>query len=230
MKMWASGGAAAIRAGTRLGLVRVARGCRRAPVWTLLVVPVFALSQQSLPPEDLHREWLSIQAAKDVRIKKTWWQDLELERLTRFLEAGVDVNASDKRNWTPLHSAARFNRNPDIVTALIHAGARVDAADRSGDTPLHWAAADNPNAEIVSRLIEAGAPVNAVDRFGWLPIHTAADRTSNPEIIRTLLEAGSRRNERAYFLLFGPKFLLKHNSNMTDEDRKVAEELLRRVW
>ncbi len=68
--------------------------------------------------------------------------------------------------------------------------------------------------------------MNAKDRFGWQPIHTAADRSSNPETIATLLAAGARPDKRAYFVLFRPKFLLKHNSNMCQRNKEIAMALL----
>ena len=59
----------------------------------------------------------------------------------RCLRAGADVNATDnKLGSTPLHWAARENKNPDVITALLKAGADIDARDRGGATPLHWAA------------------------------------------------------------------------------------------
>ncbi|MBT8102298.1 MAG: ankyrin repeat domain-containing protein, partial [Gammaproteobacteria bacterium] len=100
--------------------------------------------------------------------------------------------------------------------------------NKARDTPLHWAAAENTNVDILTTLIEAGADVNARDRFGWLPIHTAAEGNSNPEVIEVLLAAGSKRNKRAYFVLFRPAFLLKHNANMSDTDKKTAMALLKK--
>jgi ankyrin repeat protein len=108
----------------------------------------------------------------------------------------------------------------------LRAGATVDAKDSAGDTALHWAAAENTNVEIISCLLEAGADVNATDKYGWLPIHTAAERNSNPDVIETLLGAGAERDRRAYFVLFRPRFLLKHNSSMSDKDKRVALALL----
>ena len=205
----------------------LSRGLRRLVMWLLLLLPAVGMSDVADVQAELQQEWLEIQASKDRQRTKRWWQHVDALQIDAFLEAGVEVNVAGKRGWTPVHSAARYNPNPDVLLALLHAGALVDARTRSGDTPLHWAAAENANVEIITALIEAGADVNARDKFGWLPIHTAAESNSNPDVIDTLLAAGSKRKKRAYFVLFRPAFLLKHNANMSEPDKKVAMALLK---
>ena len=51
---------------------------------------------------------------------------------------------------TPLHLAAEFNENPEVVTLLIKAGADVNAKDGNGFTPLYYAASFNENPEVVT--------------------------------------------------------------------------------
>ncbi len=194
-----------------------------------LIAPGGARAQEPRTPGELQSEWVGIQADKDRKARRQWWQGLSVERLEVFLESGVDVTVTDRRGWTPLHSAARYCSDPSIVTLLLAAGAEIDARDRSGDTPLHWAAAENPSVDVLNTLIDAGADVNRADRFGWLPIHTAADRNANPDIIRALLDAGSTKKRRAYFLLFSPRFLLKHNSNMPDAEKDALMDLLKKT-
>ncbi len=188
----------------------------------LLSLPAGAMTQDLERDAYLKQEWLEIQAHKDREMRADWWRRLSSARLNAYIKAGAEVGFADRRGWTPLHSAARYSPDPKILVALLRAGAKVGAKTRSGDTPLHWAAADNPNVDVIETLIEAGAHVNSRDKYGWLPIHTAADRSPNPEIIRALVTAGSKLNRRAYFVLFRPQFLLKHNSNMSDTGKKAA--------
>lgn len=210
-------------------MTRLSYWCRLLmPVWALILLPVSAISQEQPTDEDLQREWIETQTNKNHQVKSDWWQQLDLERLGKYLHVGVDVNASDRRKWTPLHSAARYNTDPRVLAALLQAGAVVGARNKAGDTPLHWAAAENANVEIVTSLIEAGADVNAKDKFGWTPLHTAAESGSNPEVIEVLLAAGAKRNKRAYFVLFRPVFLAKHNSSFSEADKKAAVALLKR--
>lgn len=204
------------------------RGCFLSLVAGYLwLVPAVGQAQDRPPDADPAAQWLEIQADSDPRVKEAWWRGLDPGRLDAFISAGADVDATDGRGWTPLHSAARFTPNEAVLVALLDAGALVDARDRAGDTPLHWAAAENPNVRIVTLLIEAGADVNSVDRYGWVPLHAAAESSSNPEIIDALVAAGAERERRAYFVLFSPDFLLANNTNMSEAEKKLARESLR---
>lgn len=195
----------------------------------LLALTTVATGQVAVDNQDLLIEWRRVQVEWKREDQGEWWQRLDAGRLDAFIDAGADVNLADRRGWTPLHSAARYSPNPGIVSALIESGAVVGAKNRAGDTPLHWAARENANVEIVQVLLRAGADIHQRDKFGWLPIHTAAESSANPDVIAALLEAGSERNKRAYFILFRPAFLLKHNANMPKADKVRAMGLLRGV-
>ncbi len=199
-----------------------------------IVIMLFVLYQPLIIAQDksqyqkLKQVWVSIQNHENKQVRKYWWQSLSVQQLSTYIQAGVDVNVCDKTGWTPLHSAARYNSQPDVLNALLQAGAQVEAKDSSGDTPLHWAAAVNTNTDIITELLRAGADVNARDKYGWIPLHTAAAMNSNPDIIGTLIKAGSKRNIRAYYIFFTPKFLLKHSSNMSEQEKARAQAMLTR--
>ena len=79
------------------------------------------------------------------------------EVVRHLIELGVDVNARDRRRWTPLHFAAR-TKNPAVVKLLIEAGADVNAKDDEGITPLHQGLLQHPvNLEMTEMLLAAGA-------------------------------------------------------------------------
>ncbi len=60
--------------------------------------------------------------------------------VSRCLKAGAKVNARDKDGRTPLHYAARFSKNVEVVkTLLLAAGAEPAAKDNAGKTPWHYA-------------------------------------------------------------------------------------------
>ena len=73
----------------------------------------------------------------------------------------------DDAEATPLHYAATFNDNPDMVVALIQEGADVNARMRNrydlekgigiGETPLHRAVRYNLEASVTKALLDAGA-------------------------------------------------------------------------
>jgi ankyrin repeat protein len=78
-----------------------------------------------------------------------------------LIKNGADVNALDKRRWTPLHHAVRAGR-PAMVRLLIESGADMERRDRRGCTPLLMAARVGHLQE-VRVLVEAGANLDVVD-------------------------------------------------------------------
>ena len=81
-----------------------------------------------------------------------------IEAVKKHLAAGADVNAIDRRGWTPLHQAASYGHK-EIVELLIAKGADVNAKI-GGETPLHYAAIKG-HKELAELLIANGADVNA---------------------------------------------------------------------
>ena len=69
------------------------------------------------------------------------------------LDAGADVNAKDKNEWTPLHNAATQGHK-EIVELLITAGADVNANSDNG-TPLDTAIRGN-QPETADLLLKHG--------------------------------------------------------------------------
>jgi ankyrin repeat protein len=87
------------------------------------------------------------------------------EVVRHLIGLGVDVNARDSRQWTPLHFAAR-TKNPAVVKLLIEAGADVDAMDDEGITPLHQGLLIYPaNLEMTEMLLAAGAKPDMLRKF-----------------------------------------------------------------
>ncbi len=114
-----------------------------------------------------------------------------------FLEAGMEVDCRDDRDWTPLFVAA-FNGREAIVKVLVEHGANVKARDRSGFTPLHWAIRWTPgsqgatqgHAAVIALLLEAGADPNAASGDGLTALHKAVS-IGHAETVATLLKAGA---------------------------------------
>ena len=51
----------------------------------------------------------------------------------------TDVNARDEDGYTPLHRAARWTENPEVIIALLDAGADGTAVNHDGETPFDLA-------------------------------------------------------------------------------------------
>ena len=93
-----------------------------------------------------------------------------------LLAHGADLNARDKDNETPLHTAVRADHkvgHAAIVRLLLAHGADVNARDNDGWTPLHFAA-DNGDDTVVDLLLAYGAAANIESNGGYTPLHFAA--------------------------------------------------------
>ena len=80
------------------------------------------------------------------------------ERIQAAINAGAKLDDREGiLGMTPLMHAAKFNKNPDVITTLLKAGAKIDERDNRGETPLMYAAKQNENPDVVMTLLNAGA-------------------------------------------------------------------------
>lgn len=87
----------------------------------------------------------------------------EVAAIDALIEAGANIETQDQHNWTPLHSAARYNGCSDALLALSKKHqANVHARDTSGETPLH-VACSYLAAGAVDHLLRFGADETAVN-------------------------------------------------------------------
>ena len=66
------------------------------------------------------------------------------------------LTQTDNDKNTPLHLAAEYNDNPDVIIALVEADANVNERDRNGNTPLHDAVKFIDNPGVINILLELG--------------------------------------------------------------------------
>jgi len=72
----------------------------------------------------------------------------------------LGINFQNYSGNTPLHYAAAFSRDKELVEKLIDAGAYIDMPNNAGNTPLMLAAQaalEKDNFKIIKTLLEAGA-------------------------------------------------------------------------
>jgi len=123
-----------------------------------------------------------------------------IEAVKQHLAAGVDVNAKNDSENTPLHRAA-LKGHKEVAELLLAEGADVNAKNKRYMTPLHLAARSG-RKEIVELLITAGADVNAKDEDGKTPLDDAnegpflspEDKAAKKEIATLLRKHGGKLN------------------------------------
>ncbi len=113
--------------------------------------------------------------ALDLYDRATFWQLVQAQtanEIKQLIKSGANLNGKNKYGATPLHYAAQYNNNPNIITALVQAGANVNAENEKGSTPLIYAAYHNNNPNIIKALVQAGAGanVNAKNEDGYTPL------------------------------------------------------------
>ncbi len=119
----------------------------------------------------------------------------DLQQVLKLLGQGADVNCRGEYQYTPLITAARYNRL-EIAEALCDKGADVKAAadvwreEEWGYTPLLWAA-KNGNYDMTCLLLNKGALVGKQgDGEGEIPLIVAA-RWGHVDVARALLDKGA---------------------------------------
>ena len=144
-----------------------------------------------------------------------------LVSVTACLAAGADPMARHKYGDTPLHFAARYNKNPAVIEALLKAGADPMAQDKwNKTTPLHEAAMFNENPAVIKALLAAGGDPMARDDDKDTPLHLAARFNANPETIKALIDVGI--DARAVL-----KWSALHEAAALNETPAVIEVLLK---
>lgn len=96
-------------------------------------------------------------------------QDITRQLLTT---QRVDVNARDNDGATPLHLAAGYGEEGDVVAVLLNAPQTdINARDKEGRTPLHRAIAYNRTAIVRQLLSKKDIDINAVDKKDETPLY-----------------------------------------------------------
>jgi ankyrin repeat protein len=105
-----------------------------------------------------------------------------------LLKSGLDLDAQDNDNMTPLLLAASgrftFNysdaRSTAAAQVLLEHGASVHVRNKNGQTPLHLAS-QHGFSGMVALLLKFGADMNVQDDDNMTPLHFAVHLSSGPE-------------------------------------------------
>ena len=98
-----------------------------------------------------------------------------LTRLKRFLELGVDKDATDHADETALMNAI-YNRHTACALYLIEKGADINITDSPngpGNGPINFAIMQNDH-QVLQQLLERGVKYTDANSYGATILHTAA--------------------------------------------------------
>ncbi|HUU16925.1 MAG TPA: ankyrin repeat domain-containing protein [Sedimentisphaerales bacterium] len=137
------------------------------------------------------KEGEDVNARAPARQKKTLLHEAvdsgHKELVQYLLDKGADINAKERRGWTPLHMASAAGQR-EIVELLISKGAALNVGDIRGGTAL-WYAKEQGNKEIVELLRSRSAEEQAPT----IPLHQAA-RDGDLEQVKSLVLRGADVN------------------------------------
>ena len=94
------------------------------------------------------------------------------------------MTATNRKGYTPLHEAAKYNKNLEIVQMLLGDETLLSKANSRGYTSLHSAAYWNTNPEIVQFLLEKGASVTAACKNGQTAVQMIGSRDRRADVIK----------------------------------------------
>ncbi|CAL8142608.1 unnamed protein product [Orchesella dallaii] len=102
-----------------------------------------------------------------------------LDSARLLIEMGVEVNAKDNQDQTPLHLACSTGTKAklELVQFLIEKGGDLNMKTIHGKTPMHFAA-------------EGGAGVNMEDVNGQTPLHVTTICHCSTDMVEFLIRAG----------------------------------------
>ncbi|QDT36051.1 ankyrin repeat domain-containing protein [Stratiformator vulcanicus] len=109
------------------------------------------------------------------------------EAVRYLIGLGLDVNARDRHNWTPLHYACR-STTPDTVMVLLKAGADVDIVNDEGDIPLLSFVHNNQpwRFDVIEEMLKRGADPNREHAKGGNSARKYVILSENPESDRLI--------------------------------------------
>ncbi|XP_063073428.1 SH3 and multiple ankyrin repeat domains protein 3 isoform X2 [Engraulis encrasicolus] len=110
-----------------------------------------------------------------------------VEKLSRFLEKGLDPNFHDSDTGeSPLTLAAQLDSCADVIKVLRNGGAHLDFRTRDGITAVHKAV-QSRNHVALTTLLDLGAATDYKDSRGLTPLYHSAIVGGDPYCCELLL-------------------------------------------
>ena len=168
------------------------------------------LAQESVPPPNQTGEWQPGQSSGQrgrgtmpvqpvfpppILLPQNIFEAAEkgtVQDIENYVGTGTSmVNQRDERGDTPLHYAAWYNPNAEVVKYLVSKGADVNSKGSDGYTALHGAASHNSNVDVLRYLISQKADISARDNKGNTPLEIA-NTEEKKRILREAMAAQPR--------------------------------------
>ncbi|XP_059839575.1 CARD- and ANK-domain containing inflammasome adapter protein [Hypanus sabinus] len=108
-----------------------------------------------------------------------------------LIERGIDINAKNEMQYTPLLLAAELGHT-ESVKVLITKGAHLNERTPNMNSALHLAA-ETGSLSVAKLLIDEGMDVNIIGCSDQTPLHFASFH-NQPPMIEALIRAGSKVN------------------------------------
>ena len=105
-----------------------------------------------------------------------------------LIKKGLDIEAKNIRDASPLCTAAKESEKVDALKILIQAGADKNVRSNFGETLLISAAGLNPEPKITRFLLSQGFNPEDKDDDGYTALLNAARWQSNSDVIKVLIE------------------------------------------
>jgi cytohesin len=117
----------------------------------------------------------------------------QVEAVQTLLNAGAQVDELGRHNRGPLHWAAMYHDNVDVIRLLLEVGTEIDGQQFADCMPLHIAILQG-REDSVRALLDAGAPVTGLDGDDLSPLCSAIFHNQSAEIVSLLVDAGAEVN------------------------------------
>ena len=117
-----------------------------------------------------------------------------LKGVQQFVDRDANVNAKDKKGFTPLMKASR-NGHLEVVEYLVEQGADINTLDADGRTA--WMTASRYGyLDIVEFLVDSGVEINTQDNFFKSTALMFAAYNGNTEVVKYLVAKGADVNTK----------------------------------
>eukprot|EP01104_Vermistella_antarctica_P010586 TRINITY_DN2836_c0_g1_i2.p1 TRINITY_DN2836_c0_g1~~TRINITY_DN2836_c0_g1_i2.p1 ORF type:complete len:703 (+),score=111.69 TRINITY_DN2836_c0_g1_i2:384-2492(+) len=114
-----------------------------------------------------------------------------------LIKRGANIEACDKNQYTPLHSAAsngdRTVNHLNVCSTLLRAGANPNAINNNGTSVMHYLVRypqSDMLGSVLELLVERGCNIDVRESCGETPLHQACFRGA-PETVAFLVNRGA---------------------------------------